>query len=1094
MKKKLQQCLLNKEKSLTKLLQIMKLTFFFIILGIFQVTASAYSQKEVLTFKDKNLTMREVFKEVEKQSSFRFFYNDVLTNIDKTVVMASDKMKINDVLNDLLVNTDLSYKILDNNLIIISPTSLLQQQQKLTGTITDANTGETIIGANVRVEGTSIGTVTDINGKFSLNFPKTNVVVVVTYMGYNSQRVTMNGQKILDIKLVSDITKLDEVVVVGYGSQKREQVTTAIASIKSGNFIKGSVTDASQLIRGKVAGLSVTTPDANPTSVSQINLRGITTLVSGSSPLVLIDGVPGSLITVAPEDIESIDVLKDGSAAAIYGTRGTNGVILITTKKVNGETPLTVELNSYVSTQRITKKLEFMNASQYRQLVAQNKPGAKDYGYETNWLDQIMQTPVSQVHNISLKGGSKNTTYIANLNYRGTEGIIKRSDNKLISSRMEITHNMFNGKLKFNANISGNQQEYFSGSDGGSFNNSVYRNGLTYNPTDRPKDDVGNWVEHVDKTDYMNPLSLLAETHGLNQNSNLRTIGAITFVPFSDFNLKLLGSRDLTNSTRGYYETKSHYSNIHDGKNGYASRGTSRSLEELLELTAQYTKIFNNHQFTGLAGYSWRQSNNQDYYMQNWDFPTDAYDYNNMGAGLALKRGEAVMNSYQSQNKLIGYFARVNYAFRDKYLLMASIRHEGSSKFGENNKWGNFPALSVGWNIYKESFLQDFTPLNNLKLRAGYGITGTEPYSPYMSLNRINFNTYFLSNGKWIQTINPSSNANPDLRWEKKEEVNLGLDYGFLDNRISGSVDLYQRTTKDLLFDYPVSSPPYLYNTLRANAATMENKGVEIQVNAIPVQKKNFQWTTSISFSYNKNKLVSLSDNNFSIASGYFDAGFSGEPMQQNFTRVQIGQPIGNFYGFKTIDIDNEGHWIIEGKDGKPKPILQQQADDKKILGNGSPKQYLSWNNTITYKKLDLNVTMRGAFGFQIVNYPKMQYGVPVMLNRGNLLVTAYDNIYGKRQLADDQSLNYVSYYVENGDYWKIDNITLGYNLDLKSKNIKKVRLYISGSNILTFTKYTGIDPEISSSYGGNGLVPGIDDKNRYPAATTYTLGVFLTF
>ncbi len=1094
MKKRITNVVPFPSHGIKKLLIIMKLALAIVFLSVLQVSANVYSQTSIdLDLQNKSL--KDVLKTIEQKSEFRFFYSDNMPLMGDQVTVKADNKQVIDVLKDIFANTQLTYKVFENNLIVIAPKQALQQQ-KVIGTITDAATGEPIIGANIQIEGTTTGIVSDINGKYSLEIPAPNSILLISYVGYLTEHVSIAGQSVMDVKLTPDITKLGEVVVVGYGTQKREQVTTAIASIKSENFVKGSATDASQLIRGKVAGLSVTTPDGNPVNTSQLNLRGITTLVSGTSPLILIDGVPGSLNGVAPEDIESIDVLKDGSAAAIYGTRGTNGVILITTKKVNGETPTSIELNSYVSTQTITKKLDFMNAAQYRSVVAQNKPGSYDYGYNTNWLDEVLRTPISQVHNVNVKGGSKNTTYIANLNYRKSEGIIKKSDNSMIIPRLEITQNLFDGKLKLNANLTGYQQEYYSGADGGSFNTSVYRNGLTYNPTDRPKDDNGNWVEHVDKTDYMNPVSLLNETHGLIQNNDLRSIGTITYLPISGLNIKLLGSRDLFNSTRGYYETKKQYSTLHNGKNGYASRGTNRTLEEMLELTVQYTKTFNDHSFNTLAGYSWRQNNFQEYWMQNWDFPTDAFDYNNMGAGKALKRGDAPISSYQNSSKLVGFFGRVNYAYKDKYLLMASIRHEGSSKFGENHKWGNFPAVSVGWNINKESFLENVSAISNLKIRAGYGITGTEPSDPYRSLTLINFNTYALNNGQWVQTVDPSINPNPDLRWEKKEEVNFGLDFGLLTNRISGSIDLYKRTTKDLLFDYPVSTPPYLLSTLRANAATMENKGIEIQLNAALVQTKDFLWNSSVSFSYNKNQLVSLNDKNFSIASGYFDTGASGEPIQANFTRVQIGQPIGNFWGFKTVDIDATGHWIIEGKDGKPKPINDQQADDKKVLGNGTPKTYLSWNNTVAYKNFDLNVTMRGAFGFQIVNYPRMQYGAPVMLNRGNIFASSYDKIYGKVPLADDQSLNFVSYYVENGDFWKIDNVTLGYNLIFKNNKIlKKMRVYASGSNLITFTKYTGIDPEISTSYGNGGaLCPGIDSKDRYPASTTYTAGCFLTF
>ncbi|MFC4212472.1 SusC/RagA family TonB-linked outer membrane protein [Pedobacter lithocola] len=964
-----------------------------------------------------------------------------------------------------------------------------QEQLRITGKVTD-QAGVTLTGVSIKVKGQNTGAVTDDKGNYAIIVNNVSAVFIFSYLGFTTQEVAIGDRRIVNVQMIAVPNSLNEVAVIGYGTQKRERVTSAVATVKAENFAKGAVTDAGQLLRGKVAGLSVVTPDGNPTGVSQINLRGITTIVSGREPLVLIDNVPGTLTTVAPEDIESIDVLKDGSAAAIYGTRGTNGVILITTKKVNGETPPTLEINSYFTTQRITRKLDFMSPSQYRELVSMKKIGAFDYGASTDWLKEVTQTPFSQVYNASLKGGTNKTNYIANFNYRRQEGLIRKSNNNIMYPRLEVNHQMFDGKLKFNVNLNGYQQEYFSGADGSAFRTDVYRNALTYNPTDPIRDAQGNWTEHTDKTDYANPVSLLEETDGLIQNSNFRTLGTITYSPINDLKVMLLGSRDLFNSTRGYYESKQHLSTRRDRRNGYASRGTTRSVEDLAELTATYSKAIDDHDFTALGGYSWRQTNYQDYYMQNWDFPADDFTYNNMGAGLALKRGEAQQNSYQRENKLVGYFFRLNYSFKNRYLLMASVRREGSSKFGTNYKYGSFPAVSLGWNLIRESFLSDSKVVSALKIRGGYGITGTEPSEPYMSLDRLNFNTQILVNGQWIQAINPSTNANPNLRWERKQETNLGVDFGFLNNRITGAIDLYKRTTKDLLLDYTVPTPPYLYNTIRANAASMENKGIEVQLNFRAIERTNFSWNTTINYSTNRNKLVSLSDENFQLASGYFDAGDTGEPIQQRISRVQIGQPIGNFWGFKSLDIDQNGYWIIEGKDGKPKPIAQQQADDKQVIGNGLPKHFLNWNHSFAYKNFDLNIIMRGAFGFQILNTSRMFYEAPVMLTRGNVLSTAYDNVYGKRPLADNQSLNYVSYYIENGDYWKIDNITFGYNLKLKNTPVKSMRLYLSGSNIATITKYKGIDPEVSMA----GLTPGLDNRNRYPATSTYTIGAMLNF
>ncbi|SEA02114.1 SusC/RagA family TonB-linked outer membrane protein [Pedobacter hartonius] len=1091
-----------------KLLLVMKLTLVLLITVFLQVSHASYGQ--TITFKGNDVTMERFFQVIQSQTSFKVLYaEEMLSGVGHTDLNLKGA-GVEDALKVCFMNKPLTYTI-NNNVIVIKVKPAMEvteqkERQKqpvtITGKITDMQ-NVPLPGVNVTVVGTAVGTTSDTYGNYQIRLPDNTGRLRFSSIGFITTEIAVAaGTRVVDVHLKEEPRDLTEVVVVGYGTQRKGDITSAIASVKSENFVKGSVTDAAQLIRGKVAGLAVATTDGNPTSTSQINLRGITTLLSGTSPLVLIDGVPGTLTTVAPEDIESMDVLKDGSAAAIYGTRGTNGVILITTKKAKANTPPGIELNTYFTTQRITKKLEFLNADEYRQLVAQKKPGATDYGSNTNWLDQVTQTPFSQVYNLSLKGATENTSYVVNLNYRNLQGILKQSDNNVLYPRIEVNHSMFDGKLKLNANISGFQQRYYAGTASlstftGGYNPAVYRNALTYNPTDRPKDDNGNYIEHPDKTDYQNPVSLLENTIGLTKNNNLRTIGTVSYLPIKDLNIKLLGSRDLNNGNTGYYETKKQYSAVHDGRNGYAYVSNTRTQEDLIELTATYNKTINDHQINVLGGYSWRQFDLQQSYMTNFDFPADDFTYNNIGAGLALTRGQALIKSFQSQNRLISYFSRVNYSYMDKYLLSASIRREGSTKFGANHKYGNFPAVSVGWNIKNENFLKESTTLSNLKLRAGYGITGTEPALPYQSLDRLNFNTYGYFNGQFIQVVNPSSNANPDLRWEKKSEVNIGLDYGFLKNRISGTIDVYRRKTTDLLFAYPVATPPYLYNTIVANAASMQNEGIEVQINAIPVTTANFQWNTSVNYSTNRNKLLSLSDDNFQLASGFFDVGNTGEPIQQATSRVQIGQPLGNFYGFKSIDIDDTGHWIIEGADGKPKPIANQQASDKKILGNGLPKHYLSWNNTFSYKQFDLNIGMRGAFGFQIFNSPQLFYSAPVMLTRGNLLKGSYDKIYNKVPLADDQSLQYVSYYIQKGDFWKIDNVTLGYNVPLKLKGVKSVRVYASASNLKTFTSYKGIDPEVSiitSDSSSGVLAPGVDDKNRYPATSTYTLGAFFTF
>ncbi len=960
------------------------------------------------------------------------------------------------------------------------------QSLSVRGIVKDQN-GEPLVGVNVVEKGTTNGIITGMDGDFALSVKGQRSVLVFSFVGYLTQEVTVGSQRTVNVTLKEDVEALEEVVVVGYGTQKKGEIASSISTLKAEDFTKSPTTDAAQLIKGKVPGLSIITPDGDPNSTSQIALRGITTLKASASPLILIDGIPGDLTSVSPDDIQQIDVLKDGSAAAIYGTRGTNGVILITTKNALGEMPTEVDVNAYISTQQITRTLPFMDATEYRQRVKEGWAGAQDDGANVNWLDEVTRTPFTQIYNVSLRGGTRTTNYIASFEYRGMNGLIKRTNNEIFYPRVEVTHRMFNNKVKLNASLSGFKQNNFSGSDGGGYNSEVYRNALIYNPTTPIYDAEGNYSED-NKNEYKNPVSLLNEIEGNNQSTRLRMFANVTYTPIEGLDIKYLFSSNTYQQVRGYYETQDHYSTWKDGKNGFASRGTMRRNEDLSELTAQYKKTLGDHSFSALAGYSWQKEHYQFYWMNNYDFPSDDYTYNNMGAGQALKDGRGGQGSSASESTLIGYFGRLNYSYKGKYMLAASIRHEGSTKFGADHKWGTFPSVSAAWNAKGEGFLEDVEAVSALKLRAGYGITGTAPSDPYMSLNTLNFGTYVYYGGNWIKTLRPNSNANPDLRWEKKKEINIGLDFGFFEDRLTGNIDFYSRKTEDLLWDYSVPSPPYLFSSMVANAGTMKNQGIEIGITAIPVQTKDFQWTTSMNYSTNKNELVSLSNDKF-ISSGYSDQGSTGEPIQTTTHRIQEGEPIGNFYGYKSIDIDENGRWIIEGEDGQPKPIAQQQPTDKKVIGNGLPKHYLNWNNTLNYKGFDLNITMRGAFGFDILNMPRLQYEAPVMLARGNIMSTAFDKVYGKVPLAVTQELQYVSYYIEKGDYWKIDNVTLGYTFNFNTW-IKRLRVYGMVSNLATITGYSGIDPEV----GISGLAPGVDNKNRYPSTRTFTLGVSVKF
>lgn len=963
-------------------------------------------------------------------------------------------------------------------------------QQKVTGKVKDSS-GEPVIGASVVVKGNNtMGTITDFDGNFMLDVPVKSVLVI-SYIGYVTQEVPTTGKNSLEIVLKEDTKTLDEVVVIGYGTQRKGDVTSSVASVKADNFVKGAVKDVGQLIQGKVAGLAITNPNGDPTGSTQIRLRGTNTIGgANTAPLVLIDGIPGELGTVAPEDVESVDVLKDGSAAAIYGTRGTNGVILITTKQAKGVDINQVEYNGYVSTSLIAKKLDMLNADEFRTLYPD-----QDHGADTDWIDEISRTPVSHVHNLSLMGGNSKTNYIANLNYASRQGIMKKSDFESFQGRIEVTHRMFDDKLKLKFGLFGKKNQMESTTNGGSFRGWVYGQATRRNPTDPVRNEDGTWNENVSKFEYENPLALLYEAEGNVKKTQLRYNGNIVYNPIKDLTLSAVFSYIRDNMNRGYGETLNHISALRDGLAGWSSVGAYTKMEKLMELTAQYNKEIGAHKFSVLGGYSYNETDFEELWIDNYGFQDDYFGgWHNIGIGSALKDGKANIGSKKTPTNLIGFFGRATYSFKNRYLLMGALRYEGASQlWGTDNAWGLFPSISVGWRITEEAFMKNQKIFDDLKLRVGYGVTGSQPKDPFLGVAMLKYGSYAFVNGNWVQTIVPASNPNPDLKWEEKKETNIGLDFVSWGGRLSGSIDYYNRDVDGLIYEYGVPTPPNLYNKTMANGGTMRNRGVEVLVTVVPVQNKDFEWSTTGTFSLNSNKLISLSGSIFKSDYDYFNTGtveYSGQVADSH--RVQVGESIGNFYGFKVVDVDSEGRWIYEDRNGELVNYkdFTHAPEDKHVIGNGLPKWYAGWNNTLRYKNFDLNVTMRGAFGFQIINGGRMNYENVKNSRFENRLKSVNDLVFGKHTLSPEVEPEFNSYYVEDGDYWKIDNITLGYSFGQVGKYIKSLRIYGSVLNALTITGYKGIDPEVST----DGLTPGYDTRDRYPSVRSFTFGVNVKF
>lgn len=964
------------------------------------------------------------------------------------------------------------------------------QQKAISGKVVDSK-GESIIGANVMEKGTTNGTITDFDGNFSLNV-SAKAVLQISYIGYKTQEIPASQLKAgATITLKEDTEVMDEVVVIGYGTQRKGDVTSAIASVKAEDFTMGKVGDAADLIKGKVAGLSIAKGSGDPNATSTIRLRGVISVNGSTTPLVLVDGVEGDLSTVAPENIESIDVLKDASAAAIYGTRGANGVILITTKTGRREAHTTASYSGYVSASQFGKKLDFMTAEDVRA----GKTNFTDKGYDTDWLDAISRTGFTHNHNFNITGGTKQTTYSADFTYRKEDGVIMNTYAEDIRMRFDVSHWMLNDMLKVNLNMVKKWHKNSATNATNSDQSNIYRQAIARNPTAPIYNEDGSYNEDFGVNYYYNPVGMLEERLGNYTYEETRAAGNITFEPIKGWQTNLMLATSRFGAHDKGYNTSDYYGNQLNQWTGYAYHTNSESFQNNLELTSKYDLNVGKHRMNAMVGYSYQYYKYEQNYANNYNFPTDFFQWNNLGIGQALKEGKAGMGSSASENTLIGFFARVSYAYDNRYNLLVSVRREGSSKFGDNNKWGTFPSASLGWTISNEEFMKGITWLNNLKLRAGFGITGVIPNNSYISLTKYTYgSSYYYSDGKWLPGLSVSSNPNPDLRWEKSTEFNVGLDWSVLDNRLGGSIDVYNKKTTDLLFLYTVPTPPNLFNSTLANAGSVRNQGIEVAVNALPVRTKDFEWKTVVTVSANKNKLLSLSNDMYE-SNSFMDTGGLGEPISISTHRMEEGRALGEFYGLKSVGVSENGLFLIEKPDGEVVEFSNDQLKNdeyRQYLGSGLPKVYLGWTNNLSYKNWDLSMQFTSQLGFKILNEPRAFYeNNSIAYNR---LKSVEEAPYGGQYtLSSSQPQTFVSYYLEDGDFLKLTNLTIGYTFPIKKNNkyIKGVRAYLSGDNLFCITGYSGLDPELSNPYP---TYAGIDARDKYPSLRSFTFGLNLTF
>jgi TonB-linked SusC/RagA family outer membrane protein len=962
------------------------------------------------------------------------------------------------------------------------------QNLQITGKVTDRERNTPLTGVSVKVANSNAGAVTDAQGEFKINVLKDpKVTIIFSMVGYNTQQVVAKPGTPLNIQLISSTASLEEVVVsVGYGTLNKKEISSAITHISGKELLVVGGNGALMSLQGKVAGLSITnTATADPNSGPRLQLRGVSSRDAGLGPLYVINGIPGGNIdNLNQNDIESIDVLKGGAASAIYGTRGSNGVIVITTKK--GSSDSKIFYDGYTGFDYATNKLNVLD----RQSFLDNKRGV-DLGANTDWLKEVSRDPAhSQKHTLQFSGGSAQTNYMVSADYRNAEGIDLRSSKREYGGRASINHTSANNIYSATFSVAPRYAKT-NLADYGNFNNA-----LTLNPTLPVFDTNGKYKFITSGFNANNPVEAANVVLSQQEIKYLDINGSFKVNLLPNLNT-IVAVGQVTSSFRNFGFTPSTYSSRLTTNGGNGRNSASQSLDEnnqkSLEWTGNYSLNVKKHSLKLLGGYSYQMFESSGLSASNQQFPSDALTYNNLGSGLwNLQLGQNNVGSYKNSSLLIAFFGRANYDFDHKYYFSASLRREGSSKFGVNNKWGYFPAASFAWRMTEENFLKDIPWLDDLKLRADYGETGNQDFGNYLSLATYSGYGYYLFNGQNYQVWGPSQNTNYDLHWEKAINTNIGLDFELLNNRITGSLNYYIRTNKDLLGNYAVPNPPNIQGTTYANVGTMKNSGLEIQVNANVVTKPTFTYSLSFAGATNNNKFVSFSNNLFQGQSYIDVVGMPAPGTPGNIQRLQEGKRIGSFYTLKSAGVDENGTLLVYNKNGDVITANTAVNDDKQFVGNGLPKFTASLGNTFTYKKWDLGIYLRGAFDYQIFNTVAFYIGTPATQTNINLLTSAVDGSkYSK--LKNPNTVAVLSdYFLESGSFVKIDNLSLGYTQKVKSNYIQSFRVYAVGRNLHTFSKFKGGDPE---SVQVNGLYPGVNNSlSYYPSTNQILLGLQVNF
>ena len=1051
--------------STSKRMLLATVAFFF---AVFQMSAQ-------VSLSVNNKEIRVAIQQIEKGGEYRFFYSSDLPGLDNIISVKAENETISEVLNKVFKGTDIKYSILEGGQISLtaSATSKKTTSGLVKGKVVDAE-GLPLIGVSVSVKNSdkNVGAITDIDGNFEFENIASNSILIFNYLGFTRKEQAVDGKTNLKVVMQESSEMLDDVVVVGYGTMEKRELTSSVSSLKSKDFAAGNTASPIQALAGKITGLSIySSAGSDPNGGFSLQLRGVNSILADNEPLIVVDGVPGGSINVLQkEDIVSIDVLKDASAAAIYGTRASGGVILVTTRS-GSEGKISVGYSAEATTESVSKRAQTLNSTQWRE------QGYEDYGADTDWFDAITRTPFTQKHMITMSGGTKQFNTYASLYYKGAQGMTIGSDRKEVGGRFNFTYKTLGDRLELSGRVNYVDIQSNYTSDG------IFRDALTLNPTIpiyNPEDPSGYNI--LTGNDEWNPVANINLKEDKGHNNRLQASFSAKVNILKGLSTTLtVGTNQLVNNY-AYWESALHRDSRDNNRNGYASQSWNRSGSKSLEWIGNYDARFGKHSLKVMAGYSFQQMGQKlSFEGNNADFSIDGMKFYDMGEGKYLAEGRAGLSSYQSpRERLISVFSRINYNYDDRYLLTVSARYEGSSKFGANNKWGLFPGVSGAWRISSEHFMDDVVWLNDLRLRAGIGITGNQGFDPGVTTRMYKSDTdpYYV-NGKWITIYGLAKNVNYDLQWETKTDWNIGLDFDVLNHRLSGKFDFFVRHIGNLIYDIDVPQPPAVYATTTMNVGNMKSSGYEFELSGVPVRTKDLTWTSTIRASHNSTTLLSMTDKQT-----YYDTySFPSPGSPGTAVRLAPGQKIGQFFIWKYAGIDEDGNWLLYDKDNNIIPASEKTIDDKRYIGNSTPDLELSWDNSVSWKNFDFNVFFRSWIGHDIFNMTQMYYGIQNVTGKNILTsaLTTNGHIVGEKELCD--------YFLEDGTFLKLESLSVGYTLKFK-KHIDSLRLTLSGRNLFTLTGYSGLDPEINTT----GLTPGFEGLYMYPRTRVYTLGVQLNF